>query len=135
MINNKNGNTFIYKNARFVVAKFNEWWMEFVRDTVVSTCITTSDPCCSILPVFPVHWTLLNSADFNCIVVYLLAVKLISFSLLFIFNIDIGLFSLVRRTSVSFFFFYRKRVFHLDKNQCCYSKSTISCMDNLYLFI
>lgn len=64
--------TFRYKNTSFVVAKLNEPWVEFVRDTVVSTCSITASPCCSNLPFRVIIWTAVNGLHSNGIVVYLL---------------------------------------------------------------
>lgn len=50
----------IYMKARFVVAEFNDWWMEFARDRVVSSYVTASDPCCRSLPFWFVLWTVVN---------------------------------------------------------------------------
>lgn len=50
----------IYKKARFVVAEFNDWWMEFVRDRVVSSCVIASDPCCRSMSFWFVLWAVVN---------------------------------------------------------------------------
>lgn len=68
--------TFRYKNTSFVVAKLNEPWVEFVRDTVVSTCSITASPCCSNLPFRVISWTAVNGLHSNGIVVYLLKRRL-----------------------------------------------------------
>lgn len=96
--------TFTYKNTRCIIAKLNKPWVEFVRDTVVSTCLITAGPCCSSLPFRIIIWTAVNGPDFKSIVVYLLKRRhTFIFSLLY-FTQDVRGESLVRRMSVLYFF-------------------------------
>lgn len=89
----------IYKKARFVVAEFNDWWMEFVRDRVVSSCVIASDPCCRSMSFRFVLWAVVNRTTqwHSCI---LSPFPLVHFT----------------KKRISYFFY---------RNQSCYLKSTI----------
>lgn len=64
-----NSSTFWYTNACFIVTELDERWVENVRNTVVSSCRITPNPCCSSFPVWLVHWTAVNRMYVKGIVV------------------------------------------------------------------
>lgn len=84
-------NTFSYIISLLDIAKLNEWIMEFIRDTVVSSCIVTPSSFWSSFPVWPISWAAFDTSNIESIAVFvlfevILIKNIINFNIYFLFT-------------------------------------------------